>query len=240
MSDRQAKRDFVINVLGVKLGPDTTAPSQDRTAVHKRLTAARGRMDKLPEPERFVGLLRDTILAEKAGEDDKALEVLERLEAALTSAERVSAAALEIAQAREGLGVSVVQFAKLRLKLAALEAAIPMAIENCQDAMFEVLEAEFEESDPSEQVEAFIDRLDEKVPMPPEALRTAIDRMAGTADTAERAKARSAALTAIGQYRTSLSMLDFLELFEKTDHGTYRIADAIVECLDDLETALKG
>lgn len=239
MTDEEAKRAWVIRVLGVSLEPDQTSPKLDQSGLRQRTVAARERMVKLPEPERFDGLLRDAILAEKAGETDKALEILERLEAALTSAERAALAGAEIAKAREGLNVSVVQFAKLRLKLVALEAAVPMAIDACQDAMAEVLEVEFAEGEPTAEVEAFIDSLDEVVPPPPAALRLAIDAMAGTADVTARAKARGDALTAIKDYRASLAQLSFLELFERTDHGSYQIASSIETCLGDLEAAMK-
>lgn len=239
MTDEKTKRDWVLRVLGVAIEPDRTLPKQGQPGVKQRLAAARERMVKLPEPERFGGPLRDAILAEKAGEDEKALDILERLEAALTSAERVALAGAEIAKAREGLNVSVVQFAKLRLKLVALEAAIPMAIDACQDAMSEVLELEFGEDEPTEGIEAFIDGLDEVIPPPPAALRSAIDALAGTANVDKRAKARGDALTAIDDYRATLAKLSFLKLFEQTDHGSYQIASSIETCLGELEAAMK-
>jgi hypothetical protein len=233
VADLAAKNAWIERVLGVKL---SQVPALK--ALVPRLKAAEDRAKKLPEAHRFISELYNVIDAVLQGNSEAANE-LDHLESALSSGERAASAAAEIAQAGAGINAGVVAFAKIRLRWNAVQASRSIAGRRLGAVLNEILDAEFADDPGLAQARAQVAHIGERIPQPSPDLQDALDDLAGTADPAERAKARTRALQAITGYRRALGRESLLADFQNTEYGSYRIKDEVLGALDGLEAVLR-
>jgi hypothetical protein len=229
-----AARDaWIERVLGVKLSQVPVLK-----ALAPRLKAAENRAKKLPDSRRYISELHHVITAVLQG-DLEATDQLDHLESTLSSGERAASAAAEIAQAGAGINAGVVAFAKIRLRWNAVQASRSIAGSRLGAVLNEILDAEFADDPGLAQARGQVAHIGERIPRPSLDLQDALDDLAGTADPAERAKARTRALQAITGYRRALERESLLADFQDTEYGRYRIRDEILGALGGLEAVLR-
>jgi hypothetical protein len=235
VADAAAQDAWVERVLGIRVRELRAAKS----LVH-RLEAVRDRANGLADPERYLAALRAVAIEVQQGVPEAA-ERLDRLETALASAERATAAAAaaEIAQARQGINAGVVAFAKIRLRWNAVQASRAVAAGRLGEVLNNILDAEFADDPEIERARAQVARIGERIPRPGPELQDALDDLTGAAEPAARSEARARALKAIAAYRRDVEAQSLLTDFQDTEYGSYRICDEIAGSLDALEAALR-
>jgi hypothetical protein len=233
-------------VLGAELAASEPA-ALDLQELSARLRAVRDDAALHGAATAFAADLRDAIGLLRDG-DPKVVALVEALEQRVTEVARQArsrAAADTVAAGKTAGGAGVVEFAKLRLRLAMARGAFEEAVGNLKASFEALLETEDFVDDPRSRdpvTRAAIAGIDKKLPSFPDLANEvgdAIDRIAGSADPAQRSRHAQAALKAIERFKAEVRADPLLTEMESTDAGDFPIVATMVEALDGVAAALR-
>lgn len=243
-----AQNAWMRRVLGLEVQADESAAAS-ADALIVRMRAVRDDAALQGAAPDFAQGLRAVGVALKAGDVGQAAQLLDELEQRLAqsaSARRAKEAAQTIAASQTASGMGVVEFAKLRLRLATARGAFLEAVGTLKTSFEALLETDDFVDDPRSgdpQTLAAIAALDKKVPSFPDLaaeVEDAIDGMASSADPAQRSAHAQAALQAIERFKAQVRADPLLTEMEHTDAGDFPIVAPMVEALDGVADALRG
>jgi len=237
--------DWVARVLGVSLSP---SPLFDPSVLRERLQAISVDMKLHGLESQISTAWRTATDAVETGAEN-APELVDQLEDRVAEASRQKRMAdvLETAsKATVNASVSVVAFAKMRLKLQAARTSYELARANLHTACATLVTTPDFVTDPRSTSPGTLSAIATIADTVPDIasltndVDDAIDAMREASDPGVRQKSRDTALKALATYRSEIEAVPLLARMQNTAGGAYPIRDALVSALGELETALSA
>jgi hypothetical protein len=249
-----AKRDWVIRVLGFTFAENTAAAPRDEDDATLSLTDLTERLQIINQDARasgVLGLLQEPLKAAAIGVKANAnnavelLEILEQRLADLAGSQRMTEVKDTAKNATESAKASLDGLAKMHVKLQAARSGFDTAVSNLEMSRDALLKHPQFANDPRSKELEFLKNADgvaERVPdieIVASDVQKLLDDMATAADLQARQALAQQAVTIVKKYRSELTD-PILTVMEKTPGGSFPILSLLSGVLDDLADALQA
>lgn len=243
--DDNAKRDWLLRVLGFDLPEDSGALSRaelmDRLQIINQDARANNLRDALQEP------LRAAAVAVQANADTAValLEILEQRIAELARDKRMAEVQDTVKNATISAKAGLVGLANMRLKLQAARAGYDTAVANLEQSRDALLKDPVFAADPRSTDPEFLTNASAVAERVPDIggvandVQKVLDDMISATDPAARLTLAQQAVAEIERYRAELTD-PILTVMEKTPAGSFPILSVLAGALDDLADALRA